>query len=167
MARPIAIGQRAAAEQLLHTFRPPALYGIALIQQLGYRSFAADEHNALRQQLGGEDIPVSIKTLLRKQRVIKKIKGLLQAGHGSGAGQRLGSHGPGQLEAFKLSIRRGRRFKCDKRSLMQAMVVLNRVIAVINCVFVGKRRVQRFGRESNKEKSDVLVQNEITLIYTI
>ena len=47
---------------------------------------------------------MGLKTPLGKRRILEKIKGLLESGHGSGAGQRLCSHGPGRLEAIKLSL---------------------------------------------------------------
>ena len=47
------------------------------------------------------------------------------------------------------------------------VLVLNRVIAVKTTFLEGRRRVQRFCRESNKAISDVLVKKQATVIYTI
>ena len=57
-----ADGQRPVAEQLPHALRPPALKRSTLFQQIGNRPLALDEHNALSQQPGFEDIAMGRET---------------------------------------------------------------------------------------------------------
>ena len=92
MAFAAAVGQRTAPQQLTHAFGPPSLQGFALLEQIGDRPFAADEHDALSEQFGFKHIAVGVKAALGEPRIVEEIQGFLQPRHGSCARQRCGGH---------------------------------------------------------------------------
>ena len=86
----VAVGQRAAAQQLAHADGPPALAAIRLGQQIPDRPAAADEHQRLPEQVGGKHVAVLGEALLGKARITEEGQGLQHAGHGAGARQGAG-----------------------------------------------------------------------------
>ncbi len=87
MVGSVAVGQRAAAQQLAHILGPPAFGGLRLGQEIVDRSAAADKHQPLGQQARFKDIAEPREAALGKGVIPEKSKGLQQAAAGAGLGK--------------------------------------------------------------------------------
>jgi len=83
----VAVRQRTAPQQLAHAFRPPALRGFGLAQQIRDRPLAPDEHQRLAHQLGFEHIAVALEAAAGEVRVTEEGQRLQHPTDGTGARQ--------------------------------------------------------------------------------
>ncbi len=65
----LAVDQSKGAYKSAHTGRPPPLQPITLGEQIGDCRLTPDEHRALSQQMGFDNIAVLVEALLQKTRV--------------------------------------------------------------------------------------------------